>query len=109
MYKRQIELHADHRPERAWQAVVPREGRAAPAPSHYRPPRPVWLLPEPQPLARSDTLQLVAGPERIEAGWWDGFDVARDYHLALGPQRQLLWVFRELRDGESWFLHGVFG
>ena len=104
-----IELHADHRPERAWQAVVPREGRAAPAPSHYRPPRPVWLLPEPQPLARSDTLQLVAGPERIEAGWWDGFDVARDYHLALGPQRQLLWVFRELRDGESWFVHGVFG
>lgn len=104
-----IELHADHRPERAWQAVVPQDGRVARAHAHHPPPRPVWLLPEPQPLARGDTLQLVAGPERIEAGWWDGFDVARDYHLALGPQRQLLWVFRELRDGESWFVHGVFG
>ena len=104
-----IVAHADHRPERAWQAVAPREGKSTVAPSaHCLPPRPVWLLPEPQPLARSDTLQLVAGPERIEAGWWDGFDVARDYHLALGPQHQLLWVFRELRDGESWFVQGLF-
>ena len=102
--------HADHRPERAWQAVVPRESKSTVIrPDHCLPPRPLWLLPEPQALARGNTLQLVAGPERIEAGWWDGFDVARDYHLALGPQHQLLWVFRELRDGESWFVHGIFG
>ncbi len=52
-------------------------------------PRPVWLLDEPvmlaapqvQPLRQSD-LVLEQGPERIESGWWDGNDVARDYYIA---------------------------
>lgn len=105
-----IAEHADHRPERAWQAVVPRDaGAARHTAAHPAPPRPVWLLPEPQPLACGDRLQLLAGPERIEAGWWDGHDIARDYHLALGPQCQLLWVFRELSADGGWFVHGVFG
>ena len=27
-------------------------------------------------------LELLAGPERIESGWWDGADVQRDYYVA---------------------------
>ena len=63
---------------------------------------------QPRPLAASDRLQLLAGPERIESGWWDGHDIGRDYHLALGPQGRLLWVYRQLRDETAWFVHGIF-
>ena len=51
--------------------------------------RPLWLLPAPQPLderrgrpLHRGALELVAGPERIESGWWDGADVPRDYYVA---------------------------
>lgn len=103
-----LAAHADHRPERAWQAVAPRAAASVRAAAPLQP-RPVWLLPEPQPLAGCDTLQLLAGPERIESGWWDGHDIARDYHIALGPQGRLLWVFRELGGEDRWFVHGIFG
>lgn len=81
---------ADHRPEHASRTVPLAAlrgaarglapgwaARPAPLPLH----RPAWLLPEPLPLpsgARGQgplwegrPLQLLAGPERIEAGWWD--------------------------------------
>ncbi|TXG77181.1 MAG: DNA polymerase Y family protein [Rhodocyclaceae bacterium] len=99
---------ADHRPERAWQAIAPRGAAARRDDACATQPRPVWLLSEPRPLAASDRLQLLAGPERIESGWWDGHDIARDYHLALGPQGRLLWVYRELRGEAAWFVHGIF-
>ncbi len=77
--------------------------------------RPFWLLPVPQPLAESDAvphhggpLRLVAGPERIESGWWDGADCARDYFVAQAPDRSLVWVYRERRAPGGWFLHGLF-
>jgi protein ImuB len=47
------------------------------------------------------------GPERIEAGWWRGRDVHRDYYIAatdLGPR---FWLFRCQQDG-LWFMHGCF-
>jgi protein ImuB len=51
---------------------------------------------------------LLAGPERIESGWWDGHDVTRDYFVATNPAEALLWIYRE-RDREGrWFLHGFF-
>ncbi|MCX7893973.1 MAG: DNA polymerase Y family protein, partial [Burkholderiales bacterium] len=75
--------------------------------------RPFWLLPEPRPLAEIDAvphhggpLTLLAGPERIESGWWDGAPCTRDYFVARTRADALVWVYREHRGG--WFLHGVF-
>jgi protein ImuB len=53
-------------------------------------------------------LTLLAGPERIEAGWWDGHDVTRDYFVASNPDEALLWIYRERDAGGRWFLHGFF-
>jgi protein ImuB len=98
------------------------------------PTRPVWLLPQPQPLRLRQhapllddhPLQLLAGPERIEAGWWDGAPVVRDYFVAQAHDRSVVWIYRSrlppLHDGEAdarghphdqaltadWFLHGRF-
>jgi len=52
-------------------------------------------------------LQLRSLPRRIESGWWDGFDIARDYFVALSAAGERLWVFRDRRSGR-WFLHGLF-
>jgi len=77
--------------------------------------RPFWLLPAPQPLAEIDAaphrggpLKLLAGPERIESGWWDGAEVARDYFVAETAERTLVWVYRERCPAGGWFLHGLF-
>lgn len=78
-------------------------------------PRPVWLVEPAAPLAEvggkpchDGPLTLVAGPERIESGWWDGAPVMRDYFIAENPARALLWIFRERREPLGWFLQGVF-
>lgn len=96
-------LVPDHRPERAWQRLAPHaEGPVLPAP---RAPRPVWLVDPPRPLPHAP--QVDGRPERIEAGWWDGSDAARDYYIARDDNRQQrLWVYRDRRDGR-WFLHGM--
>jgi protein ImuB len=102
----------DHRPERAH-----RESETAPAAdiAFGNGRRPLWLLPSPRPLASRDgaplldaPLELLAGPERIESGWWDGADAARDYYVARNPQGETFWVFRERRAPAAWYLHGVF-
>jgi protein ImuB len=53
---------------------------------------------------------LLSGPERIEAGWWDGALALRDYFVAQGEEGACYWIYRE-RDASSarWFLHGLFG
>ncbi len=84
--------------------------------------RPVWLLPQPlalpeqqsRPLFEGRPLQLLAGPERIEAGWWDGAHAARDYFIAQAHDGALVWVYRQRLPrvepaGEGWYLHGRFG
>ena len=53
-------------------------------------------------------LELVAGPERIEAGWWDGEEVCRDYYVAANPSGEAFWIYREHRDAQSWYMHGMF-
>jgi len=82
--------------------------------------RPAWLLPEPLPLAVQGALplldgrqvQLVSGPERIEAGWWDGGLAARDYFIGQADDGSLLWLWRgrlPTAPGEAqWFLQGRF-
>jgi protein ImuB len=110
---------AEHRPEAAWRRVhelpltyVARAGEKTIDRSiGDSMPRPVWLLDEPLPLASG--LVLEQGPERIESGWWDGKDVARDYYIARQApdarrsHRAKLWVFQE-RQSKCWFLHGMF-
>jgi len=86
------------------------------------PARPLWLLREPQPLPEraarpwldGAALQLLAGPERIESGWWDGALAARDYFIARANDGALVWIFRArlplatTLDGNGWFLQGRF-
>lgn len=124
---------ADHRPERACQlerasfeALMPGDIRGArraaePLPAHGGAlPRPLWLLERAQPLLERQQrpwlkgpLTLLAGPERIETGWWDGHLVQRDYFIATDDDGLLLWIYRErpARDQAAvgWFLQGRFG
>jgi protein ImuB len=86
---------------------------ALPWPAHRRP---LWLLPAPLSLPMQDglpqrrgPLQLLGEPERIETGWWDGEEIARDYYTAADSHGVLLWVFRERAAPHQWYLHGVFG
>jgi protein ImuB len=90
-------------------------------------PRPIWLqTPEPlaeqgfRPLFEGRSLQLLSGPERIEAGWWDCGLAGRDYFIAETADGALVWIYREriplakeggepLASGSGWFLHGRFG
>ena len=147
----QMQACADHRPERmqAWQpasgalfAAVASgtKGRG----THGKNPQPeiqkdalypTWLLATPLPLTlRGDhplyqgPLTLLAGPQRLEAGWWEGDDCAlRDYFLARNAQSDLLWIYRDRLTGQGlggkekghgasgaasephWYLHGFFG
>lgn len=115
-----LRLNADHRPERAMTAAP--AGAVTPGASPIglpspAPPRPTWLLPEPLRLQEQGGRPLHGGPlalrsraERIEAGWFDGELVSRDYHVAEGRDHRLRWVFRERRgDVAQWYLHGLFG
>jgi protein ImuB len=139
---------ADHRPEhrQRWlpaQQVLAarlrgRDGARGRTPAPADPPTgwadalaPAWLFLEPLPLAVQGgrplyrgPLHLLAGPRRIEAGWWpqDGVEagadrsVCRDYYVARNPASELLWVFRErptranprAADEACWFLHGLY-
>ena len=135
---RPLRLH-DHRPERAsalqavdaaalpgdGQARGGRPGRGGEAPHAIT--RPVWLVEPPQPLPADRreqplldgaALQLLSGPERIEAGWWDQEERAlagRDYFIAQAADASLVWIYRlRLPDlaasaASGWFLHGRFG
>ena len=101
---------AEHRPEKAW-TNGPGSSRRARAAARLpeSEARPLWLLPTPVALeARRGSLSSFPGPERIESGWWDEQDVARDYYTAKNGDGQKLWVFRDHRT-RCWFLHGLFG
>ena len=108
---------SEHRPEKAWRIAEPVLVAAVenppPAAGHVR--RPAWLLNDPQELAlragrpqHRGPLELLAGPERIESGWWDD-DVERDYYLARDARGAWLWIYRECSGARRWFLHGLFG
>lgn len=130
-----LQAVADHRPERAHRVAHGLDPGAAatsapPATARALPlHRPAWLLPQAQALAERQALplldgrplQLLSGPERIEAGWWDGAEcteageggdgglAARDYFIAQTADGALVWVYRtRLATPTGWFLQGRF-
>ncbi len=113
-----LACHADHRPELASRAGRADAGQAAakvPPPVLAALPRPLWLVDPPEALRelhgrpqRAGPLVLLAGPERIESGWWDGGDARRDYFIATDSAGRWLWLFRDPRPPGGWFLHGWF-
>ncbi len=131
-----VQCRNDHRPEQAWQPATldghgpasTRAGRplslaAKPLGLSLRdgvsssdtPGRPLWLLSEPLVLPLRDglpclgtPLHLESGPERLESGWWDGGDIARDYFIARDAHHGRYWIYRERRGERRWFLHGYF-
>ncbi|HXZ60617.1 MAG TPA: DNA polymerase Y family protein [Steroidobacteraceae bacterium] len=116
-----LTLLEGHRPEKAWGKTAPPATAAGSRATPGRDPlraarRPLWLLPAPQSLPvrdglprRCGPLRLIGEPERIETGWWDGDEIARDYYTAADPHGVLLWVFRDRAAPHGWYLHGVFG
>jgi len=116
-------LCEDHRPEWMcrWQpAAEPLPRKPAPVSEL---PQPGFILPAPlKLLVRGNRpyfqgeLQLLAGPQRVEGGWWDRDEAAgqirnvvRDYWVAQSAHAGVLWVFQtRLDEAPAWFLHGVF-
>lgn len=124
-----LEPVADHRPECATRPA-PLGTAAATQAGAPAPVRPLWLLAVAEALSEiggcphrgGAALERLAGPERIESGWWDGGerridagtptsgiealgDVRRDYFVACSAQYECFWIFR---DQAGWHLHGVF-
>ncbi len=124
-----LATNADHRPEKSHASPVLRQQRLVygnctnhsncTASVQMAIMRPGWLLPEPLALLTrqhrpfyQSPLTLLAGPDRIETGWWDDALALRDYFIAENDRHVLLWIFRLRPDGrgpeEDWFLHGFF-
>jgi len=102
--------------------------------------QPTWLLAQPKRLSvrqgcpyDQGPLTLLAGPQRLETGWWASplappaavadaqADapalspvVLRDYFLARNEAAVMLWIFRERLSSsrqapsDAWYLHGIF-
>ncbi len=90
-----------------------------------QPPRPLLLLPRPEPIAvmallpdhpprriawRRERLEVTRaeGPERLEPAWWDPAEAgqpARDYYRLETADGRRLWVYRAQQD---WYLQGLF-
>jgi len=128
------EALADHRPQRmqSWTPASPASGGK---PARSRKPaqlpgmvasHPPWILRKPIRLAvvrdrplYQGPLVLLAGPERLEAGWWGQAEGAgdgdedlnlRDYFIAESTLAGLLWIYRQRAAGDlAWYLHGVYG
>jgi protein ImuB len=95
-----LAVRADHRPERSWQIDV--QTKSSPLPL----PRPGWLLKQPIPLL-DHRLRILAGPERIESGWWEA-DVRRDYYVVETSMGQRAWAYRPVGELGEFMLHGWF-
>ena len=94
---RQIAVSPDRRPA----AAMTDPGPATVSGAHH-PPRPPWLLAQPQRVVPA---RLLGAPERIELGWWEG-EAPRDYFLAQDRAGRVCWVYRDLQDG-GFYLHGL--
>ena len=93
----------DHRPEYSWR----RRRLDERADSIALCQRPAWLLPKPRRCS-IENYEILAGPERIESGWWDGRDCRRDYFIVRDAHGSMLWAFHEYKPRHGWYLHGIF-
>jgi len=92
-------------------------------------PRPVQLLPRPQPIevtapipdyppmnfrwqGKLHKIKKADGPERIEQEWWIRNGPLRDYYAVEDEEGQRYWLFRSGHYNEDripkWYLHGFF-
>jgi protein ImuB len=121
-------------PERA-SVHVPATGstpaRASAAPAPHALPRPLMLLPRPEPITVialvpdypprkfvwrrcHHAIARAEGPERISPEWWETGKTppARDYYVVEDEQGRRFWLYREGIYGKSeqqrWFMHGLF-
>jgi len=117
-----------HLPEQALRLVAP---LAPPADGVFGPdlPRPVRLLPAPEPIeavaevpdgppvlfrwrGRAHQVARADGPERIEPEWWRQRARVRDYYRLEDDGGARFWVYRDGRfEAEApprWYLHGFF-
>ena len=127
---RSVRLQADHRPEHmqrwgvlenatksgaAYVALTRARGQI----DHQEPEQgalyPTWLLAQPQRLGVQQglpqyqgPLALLAGPQRLEAGWLEGRAALRDYYVARSPCAGLVWVYCDRLGAARWYLHGLF-
>ncbi len=110
-----LSLANDHRPEKAWKTVrLNKKDYWFPEKEDRQNQRPLYLLNKPRFLLSTNgrpnmegTLDLTLGPERIDFGWWDGNDAARDYYVARQSCGAHYWVYQDMKTRE-WFLHGIF-
>ncbi len=126
-----------HWPERA-SIQIPATGAAQPrasaAPSPMCLPRPLMMLPHPEPITAialvpdypprkfvwrrcHHNVTRAEGPERISPEWWQEsgggkVPAARDYYVVEDERGQRFWLYREGVYGKSehqrWFMHGLF-
>lgn len=122
-------LHEDHRLEamQTWEPATDLRRRRGAAVRPADIPLPTWLLAKPLKLHVQDhypvyqgKLKLLAGPHRVEGGWWDRSEggqgvestrqVQRDFWVAASENAGLLCIFQErlAHDAVSWYLLGVF-
>lgn len=92
-------------------------------------PRPVQLLPRPEPVFvaapipdyppiifrykdKVHAIKKTDGPERIEREWWMDEGEHRDYYIVEDEQGERYWLFRsghyQPNQSHQWFLHGFF-
>ncbi|WP_018627715.1 Y-family DNA polymerase [Niabella aurantiaca] len=91
-------------------------------------PRPVYLLPKPEPVivaapipdyppllfryrGKVHNIAKADGPERIEQEWWLEQNQVRDYYVVEDEEGSRYWLFRAGHYGAEkpqWFLHGFF-
>ena len=61
-------------------------------------------------------VRVLAGPERVESGWWDAHSIRRDYYILETSRGQRAWAFCNA-DGDlpapplpgKLMVHGWFG
>lgn len=137
-----LQLRDDHRPEamQCWQAATGAVARETTRPHGTQAVDarllPAWLV-RPALALRCEgstplhhgPLQLLAGPQRLESGWWNDAPervqtplpsslplAVRDYFVAHNDAAGLVWVYRERLSAHSqqatpvrWFLQGLYG
>ena len=130
-----VQLQADHRPEcmQRWQPWTPvmspsgvkiaikniatcAHSAESAGQNDHEPLHPAWLLPTPQRLLVQQgcpqyqgALTLLAGPQRLEAGWLEGVAALRDYYVARSAVAGLVWIYQDRLTQADWYLHGLYG